>query len=157
MSYTQPPPLTDEETDSLLREAKIARFCTFNKDGTIHAAPVWYVYQDGRIIVCTPEASRKARNIRRNKKVTILLDTSEGEAPPRCAIVYGEAELQDYTSDMIPELASFSEKYMPKEKAEAYAKGVFKLTKWVKITVKPIRKASFDYGKDQTYQSIFPE
>jgi hypothetical protein len=28
--------MTKEETESLLREAKIARFCTLNKDGTIH-------------------------------------------------------------------------------------------------------------------------
>ena len=32
--------LAKEEIESFLKEAKIARFCSLNNDGTIHAAPV---------------------------------------------------------------------------------------------------------------------
>jgi hypothetical protein len=34
--------MTKEEAESLLREAKIARFCNINKDEPIRPAPVWY-------------------------------------------------------------------------------------------------------------------
>jgi hypothetical protein len=37
----------------------------------------------------------------------------------------------------IPEAVSLLEKCSPRDKAETYARGLFKLTKWVKITVKP--------------------
>jgi nitroimidazol reductase NimA-like FMN-containing flavoprotein (pyridoxamine 5'-phosphate oxidase superfamily) len=148
--------MTKEEMESFLREAKVARFCSLNKDGTIHAAPVWYKYENGEIIVATPPASRKARNVRRNKNVTLLIDVSEGGVWPRGVIVYGKAELTPSTMQ-IPEAVSLLGKYQPGEKAEPYARGLFKLTKWVKITVKPERMTSFDYNKDEAYRTAVQE
>lgn len=51
--------MTNEQIESLLKTAQIARFCSLNEDGTIHAAPIWYKYENGEIIIVTPEASRK--------------------------------------------------------------------------------------------------
>jgi nitroimidazol reductase NimA-like FMN-containing flavoprotein (pyridoxamine 5'-phosphate oxidase superfamily) len=141
-----------EETDSLLRTAKIARLCSLNEDGTIHAAPVWYKYENGQIIMATPVASRKARNIQRNGNVSILIDISEGGVEPRCALIYGKAEMRPWAEDRFGEGVSLLEKYMPRDKAEPYARGLFKLTKWNIITVTPKRTASFDYNKDEAYR-----
>lgn len=60
--------MTKEETEPFLKEAQIARFCGVNKDGSIHAAPIWYKYESGQIIVMKLEASSKVRNVKRNKK-----------------------------------------------------------------------------------------
>ena len=149
--------MTSEETESLLGDAKIARFCTLNRDGTIHAAPVWYKYENGQIIIATPVASRKARNIRRNRNVTILIDISEGGVQPRCALIYGKAEMQPWTEDMLARGISLLERYMPRDKAEPYARGLFKLTKWNIVTIKPERIASFDYNKDEAYRNATSE
>ena len=128
-----------------------------NKDGTIHATPVWYKYEHGEIIVATPPASRKARNIRRDSRVTLLIDISEGGVGwPKGVIVYGKAEVAPDTMQ-IPEATSLLEKYTPRNEAEAYAKGLFRLPKWMKITVKPERIASFDYNKDEAYKSATGE
>lgn len=153
MTYTQPPPMAREETESLLREAKIARFCTLNRDGTIHAAPVWYKYENGQIILATPAGSQKAANIRRNSNVTVLVDISEGGVQPRCALIYGKAEMQPWTEDRFREGVSLLEKYMPRDNAEPYARGLFKLTRWNIVTVRPERIASFDYNKDEEYRN----
>jgi len=150
LAYTQAPPMTEEETESLLKEAQIARFCSLNEDGTIHAAPVWYKYENKRIIVGTPEASRKARNVKRNENVTILIDVDR--PPMKGVIIYGKATVAP-SPFQIPEAVSFFEKYMPTKEAEGYAKELLKLTKWVKITVKPERIASFDYSKDEAYMA----
>lgn len=56
-----------------------------------------------------------------------------------------------------PEAVSLIEKYMPRNEAEAYVRGLFKLTNWVKITVKPERIASFDYNKGKAYQNVVRE
>jgi len=143
--------MTQDETESLLKEAKIARFCTLNKDGTIHAAPVWYKYEKGQIIIATPVRSRKSRNIERNGNVTILIDISEGGVQPRCAVIYGKAEMQPWTEDRISDGVSLLEKYIPRENAEPYARGLFKLTRWNIVTVRPEHIASFDYNKDEAY------
>ncbi|MFC1923630.1 pyridoxamine 5'-phosphate oxidase family protein, partial [Chloroflexota bacterium] len=62
MKWTQPPHLTDEELEALLKEAYLARFC-LNPDGTIHAVPVCYKYENRCILINTPKASRKVRNV----------------------------------------------------------------------------------------------
>jgi nitroimidazol reductase NimA-like FMN-containing flavoprotein (pyridoxamine 5'-phosphate oxidase superfamily) len=156
LTYTQSPHLTTPEIETFLRESKTARFCSLNKDGSIHATPVWYNYENGKIIIATPPASRKARNVKRNRNVTVLIDSSEGRGWPRGVIIYGKAEL-DPSPIQIPEAVSLMEKYRAGEKAEAYARGLLKLTEWIKITVKPERLASFDYNKDKAYQIAVEE
>jgi len=154
LTYTQPPPLTDEEIESFLKQAKVARFCSMNGDGTVHAVPVWFLFEDGKVTVLTPVASRKARNVRRNGNVTLLVDISEGGVWPRGVIIYGEAEIEHATDE---EGVSYCAKYMPMERAEGYARGLMKLTRWVKMVVKPRRMASFDYTKDEVYKTAIGE
>jgi len=128
--------------ESFLKEAKIARFCSLNDDGTIHAAPVWFKYENGKIVILTPDRSCKARNVKRNKNVTILVDV---EKPPRGVLIYGKAEL-DNEFELEPTAISICEKYMSKEKAkDQWRSACPPSAKWLKITVKPKRIASFEY------------
>lgn len=152
--YTQPPAMTNEEIESLLRVTKVGRFCSLNKDGTIHAAPVWYGYDDGRIVILTPATSRKARNVKRNPNVTLLVDASEVGVWPKGVIVYGKAELSETN---VEETASIWEKYAPKERTEKAARGLLSLTKWIKMTIRPNRLVSFDYTRDEEYKSAVGE
>ena len=158
MTYTQPPHMTKEEVESVLKEAKYARSCSHNKDGTIHATPVWFRYKNDQIIIVTPEASRKARNVVATNRVTILVDISGGDAGARGVTIYGRAEvelLNSPTTDAI----SWAEKYTPRGKAEQYLKAMCKLTSLlvVKINVKPEDLASFDYNKDEAYSRVIQE
>ena len=91
MEYTQSPAMS-REIDSFLKVAQTARFCSLNEDGTIHAAPVRYKYENGQMIIGTPEASRKARNIKRNANATILVNLSEGDQRPKGVMIYGKSE-----------------------------------------------------------------
>jgi len=134
--------LTREETESFLKEAKIARFCSLNDDGTIHAAPVWFKCENGKIVIVTPDHSYKARNVKRNKNVTILIDV---EKPPRGVLIYGTAKLEN-EFELEPTAISICEKYMSKEKAkDQWRSACPPATNWLKITVKPERMASFSF------------
>jgi len=145
--------LTREQIASFLKEAKIARFCSLNDDGTIHAAPVWFKYENGEIAILTPDHSCKARNVKRNKNVTILIDVEE---PTRGVLIYGTAEARVLDNEYIPTAISICEKYMSKEEAKRRAIYFFpKLTDWVKITVTPERIASFDYTKDEVERARY--
>jgi len=135
--------LTREEIESFLKEVRTARFCSHNDDETIHAAPVWFKYEDGKIVILTPEHSRKAKNVKRNKNVSILIDV---EKPPRGVLIYGETEL-DNEFDLESTAIWLCEKYMSEEKAkDQWRIAAPPATDWLKITVKPERIASFDYG-----------
>jgi general stress protein 26 len=134
--------LTKEEIESLLKEARTARFCSHNNDGTIHAAPVWFKYESGKIVILTPGHSRKAGNVRRNRNVSILIDL---EKPTRGVLIYGKAELDD-RFDLESTAVSIAEKYMSKETAKEQWRTVCPPSvSWLRISVKPERLASFDY------------
>lgn len=130
--------LEREEIESLLKEAKIARFCCHNDDGTIHATPVWFKYENEEILISIPDRSRKAKNLERNNKVTILIDTEE---PFRGVMIYGEAEL-DY-NDVLPTIILICEKYLPKDKAKNLSEGMFRDGVNLLIKVRPKNIASF--------------
>jgi len=132
--------LEREEADSLLHEPTIARFCCHNEDGTIHATPVWFKYENGKIILVIPSRSRKARNVKRNKNVTVLVDTVK---PVRGIMIFGIAELDD--RDVLPTAISINENYMSKDRAKEYAEESFKSGLDRKVTVNPIRLTTFHF------------
>jgi len=150
MSYTQAPHLTDEEIEEFLKEAPTARICSINEDGTIHGVPVWFKYVSGQFIITTPEKSRKIRNIVRNNNVTLIIDI--GSPSIRGVTVYGKAEVDRGEWDS--EAINLFEKYMSREEAEKLWQINNEWAKWVKITVKPDRMASFDCDKDEFWQEV---
>jgi nitroimidazol reductase NimA-like FMN-containing flavoprotein (pyridoxamine 5'-phosphate oxidase superfamily) len=132
--------LEKAELESILEETRVARFCCLNENGTIHATPVWYRYMNGKIVVLTPDHSRKARNIKRNKNVTILIDL---EKPARGVMIYGTAEL-DY-GDILPTAITICEKYMEKEKAKSFAEMLAEKVMDLTVSVKPERMVTFHF------------
>jgi len=147
MSYTQSPHLNEKEIEEFIKNGKIARICSHNKNGTIHAVPVWYNYENGKIIIGTPKASHRAGNIRRNNNVTVLID--KVGPPTRAVIVYGKATTDD--KDMDQAAHSIFSRYMSEEEAKGYWKGLSELTDWIKVIIEPTHIASFDYSKDKEY------
>jgi general stress protein 26 len=148
MAYKQPPHLTNQEMQAFFfQEAKIARLCSHNKNGTIHAVPVWFMFNHDKFIIAVPEKSQKIRNILRDENITLLVD---GEGPPtRGVIVYGQAQVSFDKWD--EEAVDLLSKYFSREQAEKTMKGVQTIANWVKITITPKRFASFDYEKDDEY------
>jgi len=132
--------LEKAELESILEESRIARICCHNEDGTIHATPVWYKYMNGKIVVLTPDHSRKARNIKRNNNVTILIDLVK---PARGVMIYGTAEL-DY-GDILPTAITICEKYMSKERAKSFAEDIAENVMDLTVSVKPERMITFHF------------
>jgi hypothetical protein len=135
--------MTKEELVSFLEQAQFARLGTINEDGTIHIAPIFFKYKDGQLLMATQEPSRKIRNIKHNKNVTVLIDTTE--VPFKGALIYGTAEL-DY-EDVIPKRIAIFEKRLSREDAETYARRLSGKWPCVIVRITPTRIASFDYSK----------
>lgn len=142
--YPQMPPFTSSELESFLCQPLIARLGTFNENGTIHLAPIYFKYEDGTFILGTQEASRRVRNIKRNPHVTLLIDNTVGTY--QGAIVYGIATLE--YDQIIEKRTLIFEKISgnpvgAREKAEGLCQ------KWdaVVIRIKPDQIVSFDYSK----------
>ena len=143
VEYPQLPSLPAEELIAFFEKALFARLGTINEDGTIHIAPIFFKYAEGQILMATQEPSRKVRNIKRNKNVTVLIDTTE--VPFKGALIYGTAEL-DY-EDVIAKRVAIFQRRLSREEAETYARRLSGKWRCVIIRITPVRIASFDYSK----------
>jgi PPOX class probable F420-dependent enzyme len=62
-----------DDVKALLRGANFAHLATLMSDGSSQNAPVWVDLDGDRIIVCTGEGSLKARNTRRDPRVSLSI------------------------------------------------------------------------------------
>jgi len=141
--YPQLPSMSQEELLAFFEKAQFARLATINEDGTIHIAPIFFKYEKGQILMATQDPSRKVRNIKRNKNVTVLIDTTD--VPFKGALVYGTAEL-DYEDVVCKRIAIFRRR-LSQEDAETYARRLAGKWRCVILRITPVRIASFDYSK----------
>lgn len=105
------------EVSELLSEAHVSVIGTVDPAGRPALAPVWHLWRDGVAYVLTSRDSRKWRNIQRNPRVSLCVDTKV--SPYRAAIVEGQADeaALDY-STLLRELAVH---YLGKSRGNAYA------------------------------------
>lgn len=141
--YPQAQPFANDEVEPFLARPLIAKLCTHNEDGTIHIVPIWFRYENGEFLLGTQEVSRKVKNIKHNKTVSLLIDTQEPTL--QAVIVQGLAGL-DY-ENVIPKRISIFEKYIGAENAPGLAERLASSFVPVIIRIKPVHMISFDYSK----------
>ena len=78
--FTDSTPHIPPTWDSITERMRISRnywICSVSPDGFPHALPVWGVWFDDHIYFVTKRASKKARNLLRNPKVAIHLESGD--------------------------------------------------------------------------------
>jgi PPOX class probable F420-dependent enzyme len=60
--------------ERFLSEPHIAVLSTVDREGRPHVLPIWYLYEDGEIIMLAGARSQKRRNIERNPEVALTVD-----------------------------------------------------------------------------------
>ncbi|MDH2906585.1 MAG: pyridoxamine 5'-phosphate oxidase family protein [Candidatus Nitrosotalea sp.] len=60
--------------EKFLKSQKILRLATIDSLGDPHIVPVWYMYTSGRFYIGTNTKTRKAKNIKKNSKVSFCVD-----------------------------------------------------------------------------------
>ena len=64
----------NEAQEAFLRESNVAVLATVDRRGRAHAAPIWYLYENGEFLMSTGRGSQKHRNIEGNPEVTLVID-----------------------------------------------------------------------------------
>ena len=85
--------LTEPLASELLAAPLIANLATLNKDGSIHLVAMWFLWQDGAVLIPTSHSTRKARNLTRDPRATVMIDDSRGGFDLRGITLFGRAEL----------------------------------------------------------------
>jgi len=110
----------NEIVDFLMKGTKTGKLATVLEDGRPHVAPIWYVWNEGKIIFCTGESSVKGKNMRRNPQVSICVDD---ESPPYAfVIIQGTAKLNDNHKDLLKWNTILGGRYMGEKLAKVYGK-----------------------------------
>jgi len=77
--------------DELLQSPEICVLSTVNPDGSVHAMPMWYLYEDDKIWFMTGSNSQKVKNVERTGHATVTLDLRE--KPYYAIMIKGEAKV----------------------------------------------------------------
>jgi PPOX class probable F420-dependent enzyme len=87
--------MTDTEIDGYIATALRVQVATINADGTPHVVPMAYLVWEGRIGLWTDPRSRKVVNLRRDPRVTLLLEDGQSFETFRAVQLRGTARIYD--------------------------------------------------------------
>ena len=89
--------LTDEELEEFLTANMKVQVATNGPDGRPHLATLFYVMVDGRLFFWTYGKSQKIQNLRRDPRITCLVEDGQDYFELRGATINGSARLvEDY-------------------------------------------------------------
>ena len=85
--------LTDQELADLLENERVVVISSIGPRGWPHSMPLWYVPRDGEIWVWTYAKSQKVKNLERDPRATLLIETGLEYTELRGVQIEAEAEL----------------------------------------------------------------
>jgi PPOX class probable F420-dependent enzyme len=87
--------LRDDELDQLLAGSRTMTMATIGPDGQPHLVAMWFALIDGDICFETKAKSQKAANLRRDPRITCLVEDGTVYEELRGAAIEGTAEVSD--------------------------------------------------------------
>lgn len=85
--------MTPAEVDEFLAGRRTATMCTIRLDKTIHAVAMWYGFLEGAIAFETKTKSQKVQNLRRDPRLTCLVESGEQYNELRGVELVGRGEI----------------------------------------------------------------
>jgi PPOX class probable F420-dependent enzyme len=112
-------PMTDAEQHAFLAtRERTATLATVRDDGRPHAAPIWFVADDGLLWFTTWHDTVKARNLARDPRVVMSID--DPAFPFAFVIVEGDTEVVDDPALLRSFATRIAARYVPADRAETY-------------------------------------
>ena len=137
--------LSEEEVRSFVGSKKTIILTTNGPRGFPHTMPMWFVQEDdGTIRITTYRASQKVKNIQRDPRVSLLVESGLDYAELKGVLMYGHAELIDDPEAVIETFIIASGQ---RDSEEIRASMKKTATKRVVIRVKPERIVTWDHAK----------
>ena len=85
--------LTEDEQRELIERERVAVVSSIGPRGWPHSMPLWYVPRDGEIWTWTFAKSQKVKNLERDPRATLLIETGVEYGELRGVQIEAEAEL----------------------------------------------------------------
>ncbi len=151
MSRREQIKLTSDEIASYVRSARTMILVTNGKNGFPHAMPMWFgIDEDDQILMTTFRKSQKVLNIKRDSKVTLLVESGIAYEKLKSVLILAEAEIvdeQDYTAETMSQISIFRGDARADQKDMVLQGSLGQAPKRVVIRFKPISVMSWDHAK----------
>ena len=86
--------MTADEISDFLRESRTIILVSNGKDGYPHPMPMWYAVDDDNVIVMTTfRKSQKINNLRRDPRVSLLVESGNVYQELKSVLIYTDVEL----------------------------------------------------------------
>lgn len=140
--------LTEAEQQQFVEDGWTLQVASIGPKGYPHLVAMWYVVIDGRVHFTTFGKSQKVLNLRRNSKITAMLESGKGYSELKGWVIEGEGEVIEDTAFTAKVMALVGKKYngipVPTETPEAALKVA---SKRVVVRINPIDQYSWDHAK----------
>jgi PPOX class probable F420-dependent enzyme len=142
--------LSDDELLELLDRERIAIVSSIGPRGWPHSMPMWFVPREGEVWVWTYAKSQKVRNLERDPRATVLIETGREYSELRGASIEAEAEIHRDGETVLAFAEELTLRYaegISSVDGDAKAALEAQAPKRVAIRFNPLRTASWDHRK----------
>jgi PPOX class probable F420-dependent enzyme len=142
--------LSEDEQRELLESERVVVVSSLGPRGWPHSMPMWFVARDGEIWVWTYAKSQKVRNLERDPRATLLIETGDEYTELRGVMIEAEAALQRDPEVVLGYAKELTIRYsegIDSVEGDAAAALQAQAAKRVAIRFVPVRTASWDHRK----------
>ena len=139
--------MTDDEVAAFVERSRTASMATLGPTGAPHVVAMWYAVVDGQIWFETKSRSQKAQNLRRDPRITCLVEDGLTYDTLRGVSLEGRGEIVEDPEQLWRVGISVWERYTGPYTDEARPLVEFMLQKRVAVRVDVDRVRSWDHRK----------
>ena len=139
----QVPPLNDKDLKELLAQPLVAKIASVSSKGDARVTPIWFGDEGGSILMNTFEDSALVRNLRRDPKCALVVDSRDY---PYIGVHYwGTATVEGPENDVEGIAKLFAPYRGDVDTAREYAKVLISWGTRVYVRFRPQRKTTWDF------------
>jgi len=142
--------LSEAELLALLESERVAIVSSNGPRGFPHSMPLWFVPREGEVWIWTYAKSQKVRNLERDPRATVLIETGREYGELRGAMIEAEAEIHRDFATVLGFAEELTVRYAEGiDSVEGDAKAALEAQapKRVAIHFRPSRVATWDHRK----------
>jgi general stress protein 26 len=141
--------MTSDELSSYLETGQILNIATLSPSGHPHLVAMWYVMLDGTPVFWTFGKSQKIMNLRRDSKITGLVETGDSYSELKGAELIGTARIIEDYDQIVRIGAAVAVKYNGPGAASEAAMGFIRkqAEKRIGVAIEVERAVTWDHSK----------
>jgi PPOX class probable F420-dependent enzyme len=139
--------MSDEEIHAFLEQERTLQVATIDHDGFPHLVAMWYVLINDEVVFWTYARSQKAVNLRRDPRLTCLVEAGEKYQELRGVQIKGRAVISDDLETVQRVGEAIFGRYMGPLDENTRQMVAAQAPKRVIVFVKPVEIVSWDHRK----------